>query len=653
MRRRGEGVRTRLAAATAVAALAGALAGAGLTAGTAQAEEAAAPPGPAQALGELSIEELSQVNVTSVSKRPEPLGHAAASIYLITNEALLRSGAMSLPEALRLAPNVEVLRIDALDYSISSRGFAGFESSNKQLVLVDGRSVYTPLFSGVDWDQHHLVMEDIERIEVISGPGGTLWGANAVNGVINVVSKSAFDTDGLLAAANLGTLDSDVRLRAGRPLGDIAAGRVYVTAFRRGDLETADGADANDGWDGWQAGFRVDVAGDRDTFTLQGDVQDADIPESLGFASGYARGGNLVARWTRRTAGGTQLELQGYYDVMEREARQAHDEQRVWDAALQVSRPIGTRHQLVAGGGYRVTKDEFRTLLEPQLLATPRRTTEIGNLFVEDEIALTPELLLAVGVKLETNSYTKAEWMPSARLGWRVSERQFLWASVSRAVRNPSRIERDFTIEGLVRPGVMGSEKLIAYEGGWRGRLTPRATASITLFYHDYDDIRTNELTPPGTLPIVVGNGIEGETWGVEAWADVQVTDRWRLSVGGVRLEKQFRIKDGVIDLSGFEAAGADPAWWLKANSHIDLTDRLSLDVGVRAFDAIPRLAPADYVGADGYVEAQARLAFKVREDLELSLTGLNLLHARHAEASEARRNEIPRSVHVGLRWMR
>lgn len=620
-------------------------------AGSAAAGEAedAATARQASDLAELSLDELAQIRVTSVSRRAEGLNTAASSIYVITPDAVRQAGAQTLPEALRLAPNLEVMRIDALDYSITARGFAGFESANKLLVLMDGRSLYTPLFSGVDWDQHHLVLDDLERIEVISGPAGTLWGANAVNGVVSVTTRSAFETRGLLAAGTMGTLDSDVRVRLGGALGEAGAGRIYATAFKRGDLELADGSDAQDGWDGWQAGFRTDwLLGDQ-SLTLQGDVQDATIDESLGFGGGYVRGGNVLGRWRGPALGG-EFEVQAYYDQIERQARGLHDELRVWDVEAQHAFSLGA-HAIVVGAGYRITKDEFRTLAEPQLLSPPRRRVDIGNVFIQDHIALGDAVDLTVGVKLETNDYTRAEWMPSARLGWRVSDRQFLWAAVSRAIRNPSRIERDFTIAGLVEPGQMGSEKLIAYEAGYRGRLTEAATLSVTGYLHDYDELRTNELVPGRNPPIFVGNTMQGRTWGLEAWTDVEIAPWWRASLGGAVLRKDFELKPGSRDVARFEAAGADPGWWLKASSTFRLGERVDLTVGGRLYDDAPRLTASGYLGVEGYAEANVRLAWRVTDGLEFAVVGRDLLHARHAEATETRRSEIPRSVFLSLRW--
>jgi len=630
-----------------------ALATAGLAvvlAAGAQAEEAAEAPPPAQ-LGDLSLDELAQINVTSVSKRAEPLSQAASSIYVITNEAIRASGALTLPEALRQAPNLEVMRIDALDYSVTARGFAGFESANKLLVLIDGRTVYNPLFSGTDWDQHHVMLDDVERIEVISGPGGTLWGANAVNGVVNVTSLSAFDTQGGLVTANLGSLDSDVRLRYGRHVGDSGAARVYLTGFKRGAMRRPNGDSAEDDWNGVQGGFRFDWAGDRDSLTLQGDIHDGDINESLGLP-GYVRGHNVLGRWTRRNLAGGTLEVQAYYDRIEREARLIYDSLKTYDIQAQHAFTLGARQSVIWGGGYRITEDEFRTLFEPQLLAPPSRRVEIGNLFAQDEVALRSDLLLTLGLKLETNSYTKAELMPNARLAWRLSDRQLLWAAISRAVRNPSRIERDFTIAGLVEPGRMGSEKLIAYEAGYRGRMGASANLSVSLYYNDYDELRTNEFSGPGgVLPLYVGNTIEGETWGVEAWGDWDVAPWWRLSAGASLLRKDFRLKPGSLDVSAFESAGADPGYWLKLRSHMQLSETVSFDLGLRAYDDAPQLAASGYVGADAWTEADVRLAWRATPSLEVSVTGQNLLHDQHAEATEARRFEIPRSVFLGVRW--
>lgn len=603
-------------------------------------------------LSGFSIEELGQIQITSVSKRPEALGQAASAVYVITNEELRSSGAMSLAESLRMAPNLEVTRIDALDYTITARGFSGSESSNKLLVLIDGRSIYTPLYSGVDWDQNHVVLDDLDRIEVISGPGGTLWGANAVNGVINVVSRTAHETLGLLAVANAGTLDSDARLRYGTRLGETGAVRLYATGYKRGDLDRSSGGNANDGWWGAQAGFRADWIGQDRTLTLQGDINNNKIDESAGVPSGYARGANLLGRWEQRVGGGS-VEVQAYYDRVEREARLVSDAMDILDVQLQHSFTLGAAHRLVWGAGYRHTADRFHTLIEPQLLSPERRRVSIANVFVQDEIALGSRVALTLGLKLENDSYTKLEALPNVRLAWRPSESQTIWAAVSRAVRNPSRVERDFFIAGLVVPGRFQSESLIAYEAGYRAQPSPQSSLSVSVYYNDYDGLRSNDLTAPGVLPIYVGNSNKGRVVGAEVWGDYAVSTWWRLSLGVAALDKKITKKRGSLDIAEFESGGVDADHWVKFRSHMRLSDRVDFNLGLRAYGEVPTLKASGYRGAPAYVEADARLAWRLTPSTEISLTGSNLLSKRHPEASEIRRNEIPRSVMLGVRWVR
>ena len=320
---------------------------------------------------------------------------------------------------------------------------------------------------------------------MVSGPGGALWGVNAVNGVINVRSKSAYDTQGLLVSATAGTLDSDAVVRFGGQIADGPAWRVYATGYRRGDLKLPGGADADDGWDGIQGGFRADWARGSDTFTLQGDLADNTIENSLGSSNGFVRSANLLGRWSRNLASGGSFEVQTYVDRSEREARLTFDRLDNWDIDAQYAFAPGERHHVIVGGGYRHTEDQFRTLVDPQLLSPFERTTSISNVFLQDEIALRQDISLTLGVKWEDNSYTGAERLPSARLAWRLAEDQLLWAAVSKAARNPSRIERDFIIAGVVEPGFFQPEHLVAYELGYRSQPVTNTSVSVSLFYHD------------------------------------------------------------------------------------------------------------------------------------------------------------------------
>jgi iron complex outermembrane recepter protein len=611
-----------------------------VTGGIVAASDAAAQT--VEELRRLSIEDLANVEITSVSKRPQPLSQAPASVYVITSEDIRRSGAASIPEVLRLAPNLQVARLDAASYAISARGFNSFQAANKLLVLIDGRSVYTPLHGGVFWDQQQVMLEDIDRIEVISGPGGTLWGANAVNGVINIITKHSRETQGGLVGFQLGNLDKGASARYGGELGDNGTYRIYALGFERGDTVLPDGDSAGDDWDGIQTGFRMDLRGVDDAFTLQGDLYDNELD-----ADASNSGGNLLARWNRDLGAGSALEVQAYYDRADRSALGVDDSLETFDIEAQHTLPLGTRHEIVWGGGYRLTEDEFINRLNPFVLDPQSDTVQLGNLFVQDGITLSDDLTLTLGTKFEYSGYTGFEYLPSARLAWQVSDTALLWSAVSRAVRTPSRIDRDLTAPGILERASdsLDSEELIAYEIGYRGQPSARSSLSVSLFYNDYDDLRALTVSPDSGLA-VFGNALEGHTYGVEAWGDYRVREWWLLSAGVNLLEKDLDLKPGGIDAALSQHEGNDPEYQFSLRSRMDLADDVELDIGLRAVDDLPDPA------VPGYVELDARLGWHVTEALELSAAGFNLLDDQHPEAGDAAtRREVPRSVYVGARW--
>jgi iron complex outermembrane receptor protein len=601
-------------------------------------------------LARLSIEELSAIEITSVSKRPERLNEAAASVYVLRNEDIRRSGVASLPEILRLAPNLHVARIDAQDYAISARGLNSFESANKLLVQIDGRSVYSPLYSGVEWDQHQLVLDDIDRIEVVSGPGGTLYGANAVNGVVNVISRSAADTQGVLVNVRGGTVDSSATARFGGAFGDAGHYRVYAKGFERGELLESNGDGAEDGWTGAQLGFRTDFVRGDNRFTFQGDVYEAEVdavPGASGQSQGALEGNNLVARWERTFSGGDALTVQAYYDRYERTARGLFDAVETVDVQIQHAMTRG-RHSLLIGAEHRAWEDQFRNFINAFTLDPPSRDLTLTSAFAQDQIALSDDLVLTVGVKAEHSSYTGLEWMPNVRLAWRAGDAALLWGAVSRVARNPSRLERDLVAPPFLVRGDFQPEQLVAYEVGYRGRPTPKLRVSATAYLHDYDDVRSNDITPGGFLPLRVGNGVEGRTVGIEAWADYDLNDRSRLSAGFSALSKDFEA--GSLDVSNLEAQGVDPDFQVMLRSQTALRDDLGLDLHLRHVDDTPVGLAAGYVGADAYTQADARLGWRVTDRVELSVAGLNLLRESHREAGETRANEARRRFVAGLR---
>lgn len=597
-------------------------------------------------LADLSLEELADVEVTSVSRRAERLAEAAASIFVITRDDIRRSGATSLPEALRIAPNLQVARVDARQYAISARGFNS-TTANKLLVLIDGRSVYTPLFSGVFWDAQDVFLEDVERIEVISGPGGTLWGTNAVNGVINVITKQATDTRGTLAYGGGGNEESGLGARHGLRLDNGGGLRLYGKGFSRDSTVRASGADAPDGWHGGQAGFRADWGAGRDSYTLQGDAYDSAAEQA---APGEVRfsGGNVLFRWTRQLARGDRVQVQTYYDNTRRDIPGVFGERlNTYDVEFQHALPQRGDHLLTWGGGHRAARDRVEN--SPQLAFLPAsRELKWSSLYVQDEYSLSDALRLTAGVKVEHNPYTGEEVLPSARLAWRLDASRLLWTAASRAVRAPSRIDRDFFVPGqapftfLAGGPNFRSEVSKVFELGYRARPFARASYSVTAFRSLHDHLRSIEPGPQGP---VLGNRMEGETTGLEAWASLQVTPHWRLSAGGVLLDQDLRLEPGSGD-TGVAGAGNDPERQFSLRSAYDLSAAQEFDVALRYVGALPSPAVPSYTAID------ARYAWRPRRGLELALTLQNLLDDRHPEfGTAASRAEIERSLFVKLTW--
>lgn len=602
-------------------------------------------------LSRLSLEDLANVEITSVSRHPEALSGAPAAIYVISNDDIRLSGADSLPEALRLAPNLQVARLNASSYGISARGFNhSTGTSNKLQVLVDGRSVYTPLYSGVFWDAQGVMLDDIERIEVVSGPGGTLWGANAVNGVINVITREAAATQGGLATLTTGSDDTVANLRYGGRFGETGAFRLYGMAADHGDSRTTAGAGGRDAWDRAQAGFKLDWGGAGDGFSLQGDAyQGSSDPVAGARAEGVIGGGNLLGRWVHGSEGGGVLEATAYYARDHRTITSGiKDSLEVYNLDLQYALASRGRHRIVVGGGYRQNQDNFRGAFRTSFLDPASRTTRLSNVFAQDEIALRDNLILTLGLKVEHNSYTGVEYMPNARLAWRPTDHALIWGAVSRGVRTPSRFDRDLINPGLVAGGPdFVSEELVAYELGYRGQPAANLSLSVSAYYNVYDNLRTAEASTARVFPLVIRNGMRGETYGVEAWGAWQVRDGWRLTAGANLLHKDLSLDRGSRDIFGVDFAGNDPDYQLSLRSHMSLTPTVDFDLDLRSIDSLKSPAVA------AYTELSARLGWRVSDQVELALVGDNLLNDQHLEfvnGSLARR-EVPRSLRASLRW--
>jgi iron complex outermembrane receptor protein len=598
-----------------------------------------------QDLSVLSIEELAQLPVRSASKREEPLSAAPTALFVITGEDIIGSGATSLPEALRLAPNLQVQQVNGFEYAITARGFNSVETANKLLVLIDGRSIYSTLHSGVFWQLHSPLLEDIQQIEVISGPGGTLYGPNAVNGVISIASRDARETLGGLVRGTAGAFERTLGGRYGVTLGSTGAIRFYGNYFDRDALARGPiGPVIDDAFSGWQAGMRADLESGASHFTLQGDLFDNDVDSLPG--DGH-RGHNILARWSHNLSDTSSFRLQGYYDYFERQFLLAFDSLQTFDLDAQFNASFGA-HDLVMGAGMRTTRDRFTNALNNFALVPASQRLWIYNGFVQDRIRLTPALSLTVGIKAEETSFTGVELLPNLRLAWQPDERTLLWAAVSRAVRTPSRIDRELEAQPLLLPAPdFVSEKLIAFEAGYRGQPTARTTLSVSVFYNLYDDIRTADLvTFIPSLQVRLANGLEGHSYGVEAWSTTQLASWWRLNLGASAIFKHFRAKPGHIDLSGRDSLGHDPDFQLFARTQMNLTDRLQLNAGLRYVGEIDSAPP---IGA--YVEADASLSFRLTDLVEIYVAGRNLLHDRHLESNDPERAHlVQRSLAIGTR---
>lgn len=607
----------------------------------------------ASELVNMDLEALMNIEVTSVSGRAEALSDAAASIYVITREDIRRSGVRTLPEALRLAPNLQVARTSAGSFAISARGFNN-SIGNKLLVLIDGRTVYTPLFSGVFWDQQDAMLEDVERIEVISGPGATLWGANAVNGVINVITRPAKETQGSLAAVGGGNRDAGAAFRYGGKFGDNGHYRVYGKESELQNTERANGTPVQDGLRKGQFGFRADWGEASRSFTLQGDAyQGRGEDRTLGGPVDTS-GMNLLARWSQQLSSGSDIRLQAYVDRATREDRTGFQgDVDTFDIDFQHAIPLG-KQKVLWGAGYRHSRDQVPSTLPPLAIVfvPSSRALSWQNVFVQDEIKLTDKLNFSVGIKLERNDYTGWEYLPSARLAWKPADNQLVWGAVSRAVRAPARLDRDFSLVftpqnfAFIKGGpYFESEIANVLEVGYRTQFTNAVSFSITGFHTRYDKLRSG--MPP---PAFIENKIEGFSNGIETWATWQATRAWRLSGGLSTLRQHLTIKPGSTDPTGPIALGNDPDYqWLLRSSY-NFSRGTEFDVMLRRVGSLPvEPKPQPRPDVPAYTAVDVRIGWKLTQDVELSLVAENLFDRKHAEFDTA--SEYGRRIFLKLLW--
>ena len=618
-------------------------------------------PAPARAqqsdpLTTLSIEELLEIDVTSVSRGREPVASAPAAVDVVTGDEIRRAGVTTLPEALRLATGLMVAREDGSTWAISARGFT-IPTANKLLVLIDGRSVYTPLFSGVFWDVQDVLLQDIDRIEVIRGPGATLWGANAVNGVINIITKPAARTTDWQVQLGAGPEErAFATARYGDAIGRRAHYRAYVKLNDFGPNLTASGVPAQDRVRRRQAGARLDwTPGEGSELTLQGDGYRGELGVFERPGS-EVHGWNLVGRYSTRWADTTELQVQAYYDRTFRSIAGVFEEDRgTWDVDLQLRARRSPRHALLLGGGYRLTRDDTRVPPAPgagpvtaALFEPPSRDLPLVSAFAQDEITIRPGRLFAVlGARLEHNAFAGFELQPTARIRFVPRERSLLWGAVSRAVRTPARLDADVRFVNaagdLVLRGSddMQAERVVAYEVGYRIQPVPRLSLDIAAFHNRYDRLRSVE---PGA-PSVLANGLRGYSNGLEAEVKLQATPWMRWEGSWTWFARHLERRAGSEDADGGSAEGNDPRHQAGVRATINLQRAVELDGFLRH---VARL-PAPVVPA--YTELDVRAAWRPTADFEVAVVGRNLLHDRHPEFGPPTpdRVEIQRSVFARL----
>jgi iron complex outermembrane receptor protein len=640
---------------------------------------------------DLDISQLMNITVTSVAKRDQRLVDAPAAVFVITQEDIRRSGATSIADALAMAPGIQVAKISASKWSVSSRGFAGY-TSNKLLVLIDGRSVYSPAYSGVFWDAQNTLMEDIDRIEVVRGPGGTLWGANAVNGVINIITKKTQDTQGGLVRASLGEEGAMTSAaRYGGKISDTAFARLYVTYddFASNRLHTT-GDDANDGWQPLQTGFRMDGNPDgRREWTLQGDLYensgDQQIFPYWTSASAFPsvldgdldnKGGNLLGRWRQELGSGQALTFKAYYDYAERSDAIFNLQFDTLDLDLQYETKIGQRQNLTIGAGYRSIQGDFD---ETYTVFLPDRDDDLYSAFLQDEINLVADRVwLTLGSKYEHNDYTGNEWQPSAKLLWKPADRHSLWTSAARAVRTPSIVEQygrvlmgrypvyfGNTPIGVGNVNFVGnpdfdSEIVNAYEAGYRWQATDTLSFDLALFYNDYDEVYTVLPTRSGLdVDGVFVNAQSGSGQGFELAADWKARSWLSFALAYSYLEMDLTTDAYVGTQAGSDwVANSTPQNQLSLRSSLALAPDWRLNLWVRYVDTISCRNSANLLGGavpmDDYTVLDANLIWTPLPNLELMLAGQNLTDSgqlQYLSEYQTPATEIERVVYGKVTW--
>jgi iron complex outermembrane receptor protein len=633
----------------------------------------------------LSLEELSQIEVTTPSKTPVQVFKTPAAVYVITEEDIRRSGVTSIPEALRLAPGVEVARIDSNKWSVGIRGF-GSRLNRSVLVLIDGRSVYSTLIAGTYWEVQNVMLEDVDRVEVIRGPGGTIWGPNAVNGVINIITKSAKDTNGMVASAGGGNVEQGfANFRYGGGNGKDFNFRIYGMGFSDGPEHHSDGRNFDD-WGEAQGGFRLDWTPNRDAFTLQGDIYDEKAGEGeqattysqpysqTVYANALLSGGNIMGRWERAFSDSNDLQVQAYYDRTNRDEPNFAESRNTFDVDF-LQRLKFRRQEFSWGVGAQVIPIEGRVVVSGLTFLPNNRTDFLVSGFLQDQIALVQDRLsLTLGTKLLRTNFTSGVTPePSARLLWTIDPKRSVWAAVTHAVRTPSDAEENFSLLGFVATTADGTpyfarfnpnkgfapEQLNGYELGFRRLFGKNVAVDMTGFYNHYHDLFSEELTGPTfletdpapahfLLPAQFGNGLRGYTKGVELAPEWRPASFWRLRGTYSFLDMDIGRSPGSRDVGSFPGIiGSSPRHQGTVQSDFDIGKKFQLDLDWRYVSSLPALMVPAYSTAD------ARLGWRFNGQFEVSIVGRNLFQPSHFEygGDPGPLVGIERSAYAKITW--
>ncbi|WP_167496481.1 TonB-dependent siderophore receptor [Desulfopila sp. IMCC35006] len=645
---------------------------------------------------DMDLSQLMNITITSVSKKEQRLADAAAAVFVISQEDIRRSGVTSIPDALAMAPGLQVAKISASKWSVSSRGFAG-HTSNKLLVLIDGRSVYSPSFSGTWWDMQNTLLEDIDRIEVIRGPGGTLWGANAVNGIINIITKKSSETHGGLVRVGAGDQERyQGGVRYGAKLNGSTDGRIYLTYNDRDNNTLANGGgDANDSWQSFQGGFRLDGTPRANSeWTLQGDMYRNRADQILYpywiATSPYLTakdseadmtGANILGRYRRELSGGDAITVQAYYDYNDQEEHDYYQQTfKTVDLDIQYETSFGAYNSFTIGGGYRRVDGEYENSYQVEVSDTDTGD-DIYSTFVQDEIKLIDDKLwLTLGTKWEHNDFTGSELQPSGRLLWKPVANHSFWASVARAVRTPSIVERKGSILAASYPlpppynSITGttyirgnkefdSEEVVAYETGYRWQANTKLSFDIAAFYNEYEKLYQLEPVTSSTgLDFTFVNGAEGHSYGLELAADWKPTSWLSLVLTYSYLDMELSSVNSLtgqnVSESTLAIAKSSPKHQASVRTSIDFAEKWQTNLWLRYTDEIVGRDSADVLSGeiplDGYFLFDANLIWKATDHLEIMLVGQNLLNNSQLEyISEliTPATEIERSVYLKLTY--